>query len=54
MDALKAKLSCAITDLMIANDDRREKAAIEGKPVIIIFGRVTKIDAAAEKLIYKI
>ncbi len=54
MDALKAKLSDAIQNLMIANDVRREKAEFEEKPVIILFGRVTKIDGVVEKLFFKV
>jgi hypothetical protein len=54
MDALQAKLSGAIQNLTIANDVRRMKAENEGKPVIIIFGRVTKIDGIVEKLFFKV
>lgn len=54
MDALQAKLADAIENLMIANDVRREKAEFEEKPVIIVFGRVTKIDGIVEKLFFKV
>jgi hypothetical protein len=54
MDALQAKLSGAIQNLTIANDVRRMKAENEGKPVIIVFGRVTKIDGIVEKLFFKV
>lgn len=53
MDAIKAKLSNAIVRFNIRNDDRLYLAQRANKPVVILLGRVTRLDSLAEKLFDK-